>query len=106
MQITLASTRSDQGAQTVATAGSGWTLLNNINATAGGICWFRNISTNTTTTQYISLAAGGATSAATSFPFAQLAPGEFVIMRNAATSFSAQAVNTNAQTVQYGVLSP
>jgi len=104
VQIDLASTKADQGVQTIST--SAWTLIAVANAAAGGISWFRNISTSATTSQYIKLASGATNSEATNFPFANLAPGEHASFRNVTTVVSAKAVSTNSNALQYGFLSP
>ncbi len=74
--------------------------------TAGGYCWFRNVSTSTSTTYdpTVTIASCASTEAGTSFPFLQLRPGEYALVRAVSTSFSAISATATAN-LQFGALS-
>lgn len=73
---------------------------------AGGYCWFRNLDTSTSATwnPSIKISSCAATAAGTSFPFANLRPGEFAITRCVTTAFSAISGTVTAN-LQFGILS-
>ncbi len=72
----------------------------------GGYAWFRNLSTSTSATfdPSIKISSCAATAAGTSFPFCNLRPGEFAIIRSVTTSFSAISATVTAN-LQFGILS-
>lgn len=88
--------------QTITTAFANLTI--NTNVTNGGYCWFRNLSTSTTTSPTIKIASCAATAAGTSFPFAALLGGEFALTRCVSTAFSAISSTASAD-LQFGILS-
>ena len=72
----------------------------------GGYAWFRNLSTSTSATfdPSIKISSCAATAAGTSFPFCNLRPGEFAIVRSVTTSVSAISATVTAN-LQFGILS-
>ena len=88
------------------------TTIMNLNAgsiagtNAGGIYWFRNLSTSTSATwdPSIKISSCAATAAGTATPFLNLRPGEFALGRCVTTSFSAIAATATAD-LQFGIMS-
>ena len=88
------------------------TTIMNLNAgsiagtNAGGIYWFRNLSTSTSTTfdPSIKISSCAATAAGTSFPFLNLRPGEYALGRCVTTQFSAISSTATAN-LQFGIMS-
>lgn len=87
------------------------TTIMNLNAgsiagtNAGGIYWFRNLSTSTSATwdPSIKISSCASTAAGTSFPFLNLRPGEFALGRCVTTAFSAIA-STQTANLQFGIM--
>lgn len=86
------------------------TTIENLNIGAdivgGGYCYFRNLSTSTSATfdPSIKISSCASTAAGTSFPFCNLRPGEFAVVRCVTTSFSAISATATAN-LQFGILS-
>ena len=74
--------------------------------TAGGIYWFRNLSTSTSTTfdPSIKISIGATNAAATSTPFLNLRPGEFAMGRCITTTMCALSSTATAN-LQFGIMS-
>lgn len=72
----------------------------------GGYCYFRNLSTSTSATfdPSIKISSCASTAAGTSFPFCNLRPGEYAMVRCVTTSFSAISATATAS-LQFGILS-
>ena len=74
--------------------------------TAGGIYWFRNLDTSTSTTfdPSIKISIGATNAAATSTPFLNLRPGEFAMGRCITTTMCALSSTATAN-LQFGIMS-
>ncbi|NDG64488.1 MAG: hypothetical protein EBY29_13650 [Planctomycetes bacterium] len=88
------------------------TTIMNLNAgsiagtNAGGIYWFRNLSTSTSATwdPSIKISSCAATAAGTATPFLNLRPGEYALGRCVTTQFSAIS-STQTANLQFGIMS-